>query len=40
MFSETIKLILVNKSYTSVLIYVFKTNDDNSSPIAPISVLS
>ena len=39
MFSEPDKLIFVNKLSASVLVYVFKTNDDNSSPIASISVL-
>ena len=39
MLSEPIKLIFVNKIYTSVLIYVFKTNGGNSLPIAYISVL-
>ena len=39
MFSEPVKLISVNKLSTSVLIYVFKINDDNSSPIASNSVL-
>ena len=37
MFSEPVKFISVNKIYTSVLVYVFKTSDDNPSPIASIS---
>ena len=39
MFSEPVELIFVTKLSTSVLVYVFKINDDNSSPIASISFL-
>ena len=39
MFPEPVILIFVNKFHTSVFVYVFKTNDDNSSPITSISVL-
>ena len=39
MFSEPVKLIFVNKLSTSVLVYVLKTNDDNSSSIASNSFL-
>ena len=39
MFSEPVKLILDINASTSVLVYVFKINAGNSSPIASISVL-
>ena len=39
MFPEPVELTSVNKLSTSVLIYVFQVNDDNSSPTASISVL-
>ena len=39
MVPEPIKSIFVNKLSTSVLVNVFKINDDNSSPIASTSVL-
>ena len=38
-FSEPVKLIFVNKLYTSVFVYVFKINDDNSSSIEFFSSL-
>ena len=39
MFSEQVKLTPVNKLSTSVFVNVLKINDDNSSPIEPISIL-
>ena len=39
MFSEPGKSIFVNKLSTSVLVYVFRINDDNSSSTASISFL-
>ena len=39
MLSEPNKPTSVIKLSTSVLVYVFKNNDDNSSPIASTSVL-